>query len=149
LIASLSRLWCGTATRLAGSRSFVYYGMVTGNPPSRLVLLEWRFAWCSTLLARVLQSPPTTPWQRRASSASLEAVRFPVSCSVRARTGFTNVAARHAWWLVADWRPVPTPMGWLRHSSVRPFAVRVVIRSLPGPGFGFFPVKLGVTPAVG
>jgi len=59
-----------------------------------------------------------------------------------------KVAAWHAWWLVAVWRPVSTPMGWLRHSSVCPFAVRVAIRSWPGFWL-ISPVKLGVTPAVG
>jgi len=38
----------------------VYDGMVTCNLPGSLVVREWRFAWCSTLLAGVLQSPPTT-----------------------------------------------------------------------------------------
>jgi len=79
---------------------------------------------------------------------------LPRELQCRARTGFTNVAAWQAW-LVAVWRPVPPPMGWLklRHSSMCPFVVRVVItgRVAAWPGFRFFPVKLpvGVTPAVG
>jgi len=102
---------------------------------------------------RVVQYPPR--WSAAESpdhtlaaqgfSASLEAVLFPVSCSVE------HALASRKWQpgMRGGWLPSGglSQLQWVGFVTVCPFAVRVVIRSprrsLPGPGFGFFPGEAG------
>jgi len=62
----------------------------------------------------VLQSSPTTQLAAQAFLAtwSLEALLFPVSCSVEHALAAPKWSAWDVWWLVADWRPVLSQLQW-------------------------------------